>query len=212
MLKKISINNFRTFGQNGQPAEFEFAPITILTGPNNSGKSSLIKLLYLLHKSNTKPNSKLLNLDFSEVNNYLPNMEQIKNKKLNVNEIRIEIEANSWLSSNEFSHLKVIFKEDIEEFSKNPFRKNTCLIEKYELFSNNECVYSVDFFYENGEEKFRYNLDSYLIKKFNLLNFPYYFEPDKNKMNLMVDYNFTENDTTVQMLNEHKAVDISKYI
>ncbi len=48
MIKKIAIENFRVFKEY---TEFEIEPINILTGPNNSGKSSLIKLLNLLKKS-----------------------------------------------------------------------------------------------------------------------------------------------------------------
>jgi predicted ATPase len=42
---KFTINNFRIFDK---PHTFELAPITILTGPNNSGKSSLVKALLML--------------------------------------------------------------------------------------------------------------------------------------------------------------------
>lgn len=42
----FSIKNFRSFGSNG--ADFELAPITVLTGCNSAGKSSLVKALTLL--------------------------------------------------------------------------------------------------------------------------------------------------------------------
>ena len=48
ILKKISLNNFRVFKDK---TDFELAPITILTGANNSGKSSVLKAL-LLWESN----------------------------------------------------------------------------------------------------------------------------------------------------------------
>jgi len=35
-IKWIDIDDFRTFGVNDKPAEFEFAAITILTGQNTS--------------------------------------------------------------------------------------------------------------------------------------------------------------------------------
>jgi AAA15 family ATPase/GTPase len=41
-LPFISIDNFRVFKEK---TEFEFAPITILTGTNSSGKSSLVDAL-----------------------------------------------------------------------------------------------------------------------------------------------------------------------
>lgn len=48
MINKIGVKNFRGFKDN---TEFELAPITILTGPNNSGKSSFLKLIELLKVS-----------------------------------------------------------------------------------------------------------------------------------------------------------------
>jgi AAA15 family ATPase/GTPase len=49
-LKGFGLENFRVFKDY---TWFDFAPITVLTGPNNSGKSSLIKAL-LLTEENTK--------------------------------------------------------------------------------------------------------------------------------------------------------------
>lgn len=42
----FSLKNFRSFGEDG--ADFELAPITVLTGCNSSGKSSMVKALVLL--------------------------------------------------------------------------------------------------------------------------------------------------------------------
>ena len=44
----FSLKNFRSFGEEG--ADFELAPITVLTGCNSSGKSSLVKALILLSR------------------------------------------------------------------------------------------------------------------------------------------------------------------
>lgn len=44
----FSLKNFRSFGEEG--ADFELAPITVLTGCNSSGKSSLVKALMLLSR------------------------------------------------------------------------------------------------------------------------------------------------------------------
>ncbi len=44
----FSIKNFRSFGEDG--ADFELAPITVLTGCNSAGKSSLVKALLLLSR------------------------------------------------------------------------------------------------------------------------------------------------------------------
>jgi predicted ATPase len=53
-LQQISIENFRAFREK---AEFNFAPITILTGTNSSGKSSLTKAVLLLKESIQSLNS-----------------------------------------------------------------------------------------------------------------------------------------------------------
>ena len=45
----FSLKNFRSFGEDG--ADFELAPITVLTGCNSAGKSSLVKALMLLSNS-----------------------------------------------------------------------------------------------------------------------------------------------------------------
>lgn len=47
----FSIKNFRSFGEEG--ADFELAPITVLTGCNSAGKSSLVKALLLLARQST---------------------------------------------------------------------------------------------------------------------------------------------------------------
>jgi len=55
-INKLGLENFRIFKDY---AEFEFKPLTILTGPNNSGKSSLLLALDLIKsfgQKNTSPN------------------------------------------------------------------------------------------------------------------------------------------------------------
>jgi len=65
MIEKIGIQNMRVFKDT---AEFELAPITILTGANNSGKSTLQKLLFLLKNSIRSQNGNILldSLNFDE--------------------------------------------------------------------------------------------------------------------------------------------------
>jgi len=57
-LKRIELTNFRIFKE---PTAFEFAPITILVGANNSGKSTLIKAIQLLYESTDDNFMSLLN-------------------------------------------------------------------------------------------------------------------------------------------------------
>lgn len=49
----FSLKNFRSFGDDHN--DFELAPITVLTGRNSSGKSSLVKAMLLLSKQLNQP-------------------------------------------------------------------------------------------------------------------------------------------------------------
>ncbi len=78
MSKKIGIENFRVFKDY---TEFELRPITLLTGPNNSGKSSFTKLLLLLKNGLNKLRFEYgkHNLeDFGSVINWDSNSKNIK--------------------------------------------------------------------------------------------------------------------------------------
>ena len=58
--KIIAVKNFRVFKGF---TKFEIRPLTILVGPNNSGKSSLTKLILAFQDS-------LNNIDFDKENNH----------------------------------------------------------------------------------------------------------------------------------------------
>ena len=70
-IKKIGIKNFRVFKEE---TSFHLKPITILTGTNNSGKSSFLKLLNLLQQSVKDLNS-LNTLNFEKGNHNLGTFE-----------------------------------------------------------------------------------------------------------------------------------------
>lgn len=57
MLKELKISNFRGFCKE---VTVRFAPITVLIGRNNSGKSSIIKFLLMLQQSTNPGNSRFL--------------------------------------------------------------------------------------------------------------------------------------------------------
>ena len=67
----FSLKNFRSFGD--ESADFEIAPITVLTGCNSAGKSSLVKIMLLLSRTTqTKygtinPNSDILNFSSQDL-------------------------------------------------------------------------------------------------------------------------------------------------
>lgn len=75
---KIGIQNFRTFKDY---TEFEIRPLTVLIGPNNSGKSSLTKFILLLKNGWEK-------LDFSSPNHsYLESFKNSLNFNLDSHEM-----------------------------------------------------------------------------------------------------------------------------
>ena len=75
MIKKIGIENFRVFKEY---TEFNLAPITVLTGTNNSGKSSFLKMMNLLQQS-VKDIGSLNVLNFIKGNHNLGTFENAVN-------------------------------------------------------------------------------------------------------------------------------------
>ena len=59
-MQRITLNNFRVFGTT---AAFDLAPVTVLTGKNNSGKSSLIKSFLVLGDYLDSKDQTVLRLD-----------------------------------------------------------------------------------------------------------------------------------------------------
>ena len=56
IINKIGLENFRVFKEQ---VSFDFAPFTIFTGPNNSGKSSVSKALLLMKENAYKINEEI---------------------------------------------------------------------------------------------------------------------------------------------------------
>jgi predicted ATPase len=86
-IKKFGIGNFRVFKEM---QEFTLAPITILTGTNSSGKSSLTKAIMLLKESMI--NSKLSRLNFNDPSLKLGSFENNLNSGSSEKEMEFEIE------------------------------------------------------------------------------------------------------------------------
>lgn len=90
---KMSVENFRVFKEM---TEFDLRPITILVGPNNSGKSSFTKLLLLL-KNGFDP------LNFKNGEHHLGSYEKALNWDTESEEIVIKNEAAYFLSPHHFT-------------------------------------------------------------------------------------------------------------
>lgn len=104
MNTKLTIKNFRVFDENGE--SFDLKPITILTGCNSSGKSSVVKALSLLcgyisllkeDKANDKKVSlSSHDLDFSEKpNNLLGKLSKVVNRKSNSDTVSFCLRVHS---------------------------------------------------------------------------------------------------------------------
>ncbi|WP_035558187.1 AAA family ATPase [Hymenobacter sp. IS2118] len=76
-MQQIAVKNFRVFGA---PAEFDLSPLTILTGRNNAGKSSLIKALLLLADFIEQEDQTVLRLDGPRASRHkITNFDNLKN-------------------------------------------------------------------------------------------------------------------------------------
>jgi AAA15 family ATPase/GTPase len=85
-ISKVNIKNFRSFEDSG---ELEFKNINIITGANNSGKSSILHAIYLLQKNqNMRETDTRLGADHPRVSIVLEEFdmrsspEEVKNKGL----------------------------------------------------------------------------------------------------------------------------------
>jgi len=70
MLHELSVDNFKSFSNR---QSVRLAPITLIYGPNSSGKSSLIQALMLLKQSLTRPSEQgglVSNGDFVDLGDY----------------------------------------------------------------------------------------------------------------------------------------------
>lgn len=143
MISKIGIENFRIFKNY---TEFELAPITVLTGPNNSGKSSFIKFLLLL-----KEGIDNLNFEQGKLHNLksFDNVLNRENKSDGLRELRFTFNLGE--------HFEALFTYKNGKLTNIKLYENKTLLFEY---SNKED--SID---GNGFSKY----DGYqLIKNFNI--------------------------------------------
>ncbi|WP_455511708.1 AAA family ATPase [Butyricimonas paravirosa] len=88
MIRNIEIQKFKSIGSE----KFEFRPLTILTGLNSTGKSSVLQSILLLQKQNYIAGKVLLR-DLNST------FREIRNITLNAKEISISVETDSGMSS-----------------------------------------------------------------------------------------------------------------
>lgn len=133
-LRGIGFENFRVFEK---PEWFDFSPITILTGPNSSGKSSISKALNLF-----KHNSKLSQIDFDTPDHQLGSFDLFKNTKSKNDKVSFYFPAELGSS---FEALQI----KLEYFAETGTQ--LAVLNKFELFDsiNGNIYFSSESFYEN---------------------------------------------------------------
>lgn len=120
MNTKLTIKNFRVFDENG--ASFDVKPITILTGCNSSGKSSMAKAVFLLNSflsqvkksqdNKEKIDPSKYSLDFStNPNNLLGNFNKVVHNGSSTQKIIFEYTTFSRMLSKEIT-VQLVFSTD----------------------------------------------------------------------------------------------------
>lgn len=108
MESKVTIKNFRVFDEEGVTVDLK--PITILTGCNSAGKSSVTKAVSLLHSflSNWPKNS----LDFTTYpNNLLGNFDNVVHKGASSKEVTFEYTTHSGMLAEDVT-VQLVFSTD----------------------------------------------------------------------------------------------------
>jgi predicted ATPase len=183
MIKKIGIQNFRIFKEF---TEFELKPITILTGTNNSGKSSFTKLLLLLNNGVSK-------LDFNKGLHNLESFDKVLNWDLNDKKIKIRFE----------NHLNFL---DKSYFVDNYFiedDKNNGELFRIDISNENGILLA---FLSNGSDcRLKFNIDHMfsLIYNNKLLGSTYRpIDPwEQYETKLLVDFQNLPNEDLINMEN-----------
>ncbi len=163
-LFKFGIENFRVFADY---TEFEFAPITILTGPNNSGKSSLIKSIALLRSYWDQSGYLTNELDLSKGVHGLGKFSSIINDQSKP--LRFEIPTSIYgvddlmMLSLSFSDTEDIHKDSSRGSFRNPKLVSVELFIEYENKKKEIFKCSVK---EDGSDDWYVDFE-YLINKFN---------------------------------------------
>ena len=159
METKLTIKNFRVYDENG--VSFELKPLTILTGCNSSGKSSMTKAALLLNsflsqikkdwENKEKIRLREYKLDFRNYpHNLLGRFDKVVHNKSSNKEITFEYETYSLLLSKNVT-VSLVFGADVNDKLNNGY-----------LNSITMCTEDGEFFRSDRENGNRFNLN--LIK------------------------------------------------
>lgn len=201
MIKKLGIENFRIFKEL---TEFELAPITVLTGTNNSGKSSFLKMMNLLQQS-VKDIGSLNVLNFENGNHNLGSFENTISWNSDKEDITLEFDFPLDYFDEDFK-LELVYRKMGEVgFIKSykVFNARRVLLSlddikfesdsNYKSFINTESVYDYYFAFDLEyikktifEQKIKNvtNSSDLTDKPEDFLFYTYIFNDEKDKINL----------------------------
>ncbi|MHA3052094.1 AAA family ATPase [Acinetobacter sp. ANC 4640] len=97
MINKYSIENFKVFSKK---VDLKFAPITLIYGPNSSGKSSIIQSLIVLKESLLSSNVLKSNNSYFELGSYL----SVVNNHNAENKIKFEVDDGGTVFKFEYGY------------------------------------------------------------------------------------------------------------
>lgn len=144
MKTSLNIKNFRVFDENG--VSLDFNPITILTGCNSSGKSSVVKVIFLLNSFLAQIKRAIANRDAIELdkykldftmypNNLLGRFDKVVNGKSNNKTISLGFSVYSFMLSKEVN-VDLVFSVDENDVLNNAF------LESLEMSTDEGVFYS----------------------------------------------------------------------
>ncbi len=187
MNKNYRIKNFRVFDEKG--TDFEFAPITILTGCNSSGKSTVLKSLMLfgemcqeLYSDYVKGNKVFLNqyeLKFNTGNHKLGNYESLLSKHSKSSDITFGYSKYSNFLLSDID-VEFLFGKNEDDFLGNG------IIKKVTIKLNHKDLIVL----EVVDNLLRYQIDAVNVKKhfFNYLKYYNLYNDIQNDLNRFGDY------------------------
>lgn len=186
-LTAITIKNFKGIGEQG--CRIEFAPITLLFGPNNAGKSTIIQALHLAQEILCRPDADLDRIDARGAGVNLGTFKDYVHEHNTDNDIVISLEMGidglEWIEddetrdrfkrlTDELYNVKSIKVEFTISMQNNPRKP---LVKRYMIWINDIELTSLELYYDTDGSTIAD------VDKFNLS----YFLPEKSEKQLRED-------------------------